>query len=183
MSSIAEKAYKSNNRNIKGWFTHTNKDRGRSINFDPLKKEYETPYNWYDLKLNNPLITDGRITSLENIEYIDNVVRLQVNKPRQVAMKKQVGAQFANLASEWKHSIRIISNWNQMILHPCYQRIIGLGPDVIPYILNDLKQNGGHWFWALQALTGENPIAEDDAGKTRKMAEAWLSWGKERGYI
>jgi hypothetical protein len=70
-----------------------------------------------------------------------------------------------------------------MVIHPSYQRIIGLGPDVIPYILKELEQNGGHWFWALQALTGENPVADEDAGRIRKMKEVWLNWGREKGYI
>jgi hypothetical protein len=62
-----------------------------------------------------------------------------------------------------------------------YQRIIGLGPAVVPLILRELAAGPGHWFWALTALTGEDPAAE-----TRTFAEttrAWLAWGEERGLL
>jgi hypothetical protein len=43
--------------------------------------------------------------------------------------------------------------------HPAYRRIIDMGRDTVPYILEDLVQNGpDDWFWALTTITGENPI-------------------------
>ena len=131
--------------------------------------------------MSDPPIINGRTISLKKIERGHNVEEW-VSKAKPVSIQQNIDVQFASLASEWKHSVRIISDWNQMILHPCYQRIIGLGPNVIPLILKDLEQNGGHWFWALQALTGENPVAKEDAGKARKMTKSWLDWGKQKGY-
>jgi len=43
-----------------------------------------------------------------------------------------------------------------------------MGFDVVPLILNDLKYNEGHWFSTLEKLTGENPVAGDDAGDVKK---------------
>ncbi len=31
-------------------------------------------------------------------------------------------------------------------------------------------------FLALQAITGVNPVAEDDFGDLEKMSNAWLAW-------
>ena len=70
-----------------------------------------------------------------------------------------------------------------MFLVPSYQRIIGLGPSAIPLILRELENEPGHWFWALAALTGENPAAQGTAGNVDAMREAWLQWGRERGYL
>lgn len=68
-------------------------------------------------------------------------------------------------------------------MHPAYQRIIGLGPAVIPLILADLARQPDHWFWALKALTGEDPVSPGDRGKMAAMSEAWLRWGRANGYI
>ncbi|PWU20449.1 MAG: hypothetical protein C5B50_03840 [Verrucomicrobia bacterium] len=67
------------------------------------------------------------------------------------------------------------------MLHPAYQRIIGFGPVAIPLILRELEREPAHWFWALNAISGEDPAPE---GSTfDEAAAAWLKWGRERGYI
>ncbi len=57
-----------------------------------------------------------------------------------------------------------------------------MGVVAIPLILRDLRQQPDHWFWALRSITGENPIQPKDRGRVVKMAEAWLEWGRQRGY-
>jgi len=57
-----------------------------------------------------------------------------------------------------------------------------MGKEVIPLILNDLKIDPDDWFWALTAITGENPVADNDAGNIEEMAKAWLKWGRKKGY-
>jgi hypothetical protein len=66
--------------------------------------------------------------------------------------------------------------------HPAYQEIIQLGPEVVPLLLRDLDETERHWFVALRALTGANPIPASAAGNIPKMIEAWRTWGKENGY-
>lgn len=77
----------------------------------------------------------------------------------------------------------MLSSSTEKAVHPAYQRIIGLGPAVVPLVLRELEQHGGHWFWALRALTGENPVRPEDAGQVRKMTESWLEWGRQRGLV
>lgn len=96
---------------------------------------------------------------------------------------RSLAAQFRELASQWKEDTKLTSSSSEIVLHPAYQRIIGLGPNVIPLVLKDLQENGGHWFWALQALTGENPVSNEDAGRIRKMTQVWLEWGQKNGLI
>jgi hypothetical protein len=86
---------------------------------------------------------------------------------------------FSECLSKWKDETQFLSSMSDIVLHPSYQRIIGLGPDVVPFILQELEANGGHWFWALQALTGEDPVSEEDRGRIRRMSAAWLNWGRE----
>jgi len=55
----------------------------------------------------------------------------------------------------------------------------------VPLILRDLHmkaEDPDHWFWALQALTGDDPVPEDARGDMRQMAAAWLDWGHRSGY-
>jgi len=96
---------------------------------------------------------------------------------------REPSTQFRALARQWKNETQYASHSNQMFLVPSYQRIIGLGPSAIPLILRELENEPGHWFWALAALTGENPAAQGTAGNVDAMREAWLQWGRERGYL
>lgn len=97
--------------------------------------------------------------------------------------KKFVEKQFNLLAEKWYLETLHSSGYLDKVLHPAYQRIIGLGKSVIPFILRELKDQLGEWFWALRALTGEDPTTSAMSGNRDKMAQAWLNWGKENGYI
>lgn len=95
----------------------------------------------------------------------------------------RIEKEFNELAEQWYLETLHSSGYLDKVLHPAYQRIIGLGKDVIPFILGELQDASGEWFWALRALTGEDPTNLDQSGKKDEMAQAWLNWGKENGYI
>ncbi len=90
---------------------------------------------------------------------------------------------FRRLAAEWKAQSRFLSNSAQMAMLRPYQRIIGLGPAAVPLILEELRREPDHWFWALEAITEENPVPPEAMGKVRLMALAWVRWGEEHGLI
>ena len=99
---------------------------------------------------------------------------------------KGTGAEqrFNKLAKAWKSETELVSKVTKIILHPAYQKIIGMGEPAISLILNDLVQNGpDDWFWALTAITDENPITKEIAGNMAAMTEAWLQWGRKAGYL
>ena len=100
-----------------------------------------------------------------------------------IAPPRQVATLFAQLAARWRAETAVLSSTTAVAMHPAYQRIIGLGPQAIPLILADLQATPGHWFWALAALTGENPVPPGDEGRVRAMADAWLAWGRANGWI
>jgi hypothetical protein len=99
---------------------------------------------------------------------------------------KRIAAErrFATLAQAWKAETELVSKVGRKIIHPAYQKIIGMGEPAIPLILRDLRDYGpDDWFWALTAITDENPIRPDIAGNMVAMTEAWLAWGRKAGYL
>jgi len=96
---------------------------------------------------------------------------------------------FHELATKWKQDRSGISSRIQNIVSdPNYLQIIGMGPDVVPLILlqlrNELKYSEpDHWFVALRSITGENPVPAASRGNLVEMAKSWIEWGVERGLL
>ncbi len=90
---------------------------------------------------------------------------------------------FNRLAAAWKRDTVLLSKTSAKVLDMAYQKIIGMGPAAVPFILRDLKDNGpNHWFWALYAITEENPASRQTTGNIAAMTEAWIQWGRKKGY-
>ena len=89
--------------------------------------------------------------------------------------------EFNRLAQQWRSETGFQSSVARIAMHPAYQRIIAMGPAVLPLILRELEHEPGHWMWALKYLAGFD-IAEReetiDGART-----AWLGWGREQHLI
>ena len=70
----------------------------------------------------------------------------------------QIEKKFIALRDEWKAKRGHHSDTLKLAMHSAYQQIIGLGPDVIPLLLRELATAPDRWYWALRALTGEDPV-------------------------
>jgi len=107
------------------------------------------------------------------------------SEPPTVARGAVVGSRrrFSDLADEWRRDTAPLSSVARMALHPAYQEVIGMGQAALPMILAELAREPGHWFWALRAITGENPVTEEDAGDLLRMRDAWIRLGRERGWF
>jgi hypothetical protein len=90
--------------------------------------------------------------------------------------------QFNELATIWRSETAHFSSARRMASHPAYQAIIALGKSAVPLLLRELEKEPGHWFLALEAITGANPISNEDRGRVDRMAQAWLRWGSDHGY-
>ena len=91
--------------------------------------------------------------------------------------------EFGRLKEKWKSETAHLSSVTDIVMHPSYQRIIGMGQDAIPLILAELDKEPDLWFWALGTITGYNPVSQEQRGQIREMTESWLSWGREQGYL
>ncbi|OSO91906.1 hypothetical protein B7O87_07035 [Cylindrospermopsis raciborskii CENA303] len=100
----------------------------------------------------------------------------------EVSDESALAEKFQALAAQWRRETRYLSLMSDIVLNTAYQQIIGMGKPVVAMILQDLKQQPDHWFWALRSITGENPIRAEDRGRVGQMAMAWLEWGRQHGY-
>src|SRR5262245_12982071 len=93
-----------------------------------------------------------------------------------------VEERFRRLEARWEAETAFVSSHIEIVEHPAFQEIIGLGEAVVPLMLKDLEQRPRLWVWALPRITGANPVLPGDAGRIAKMSEAWVRWGREHGY-
>lgn len=93
----------------------------------------------------------------------------------------EVKREFNTLVEQWIAGTLFLSSIHKIAMHPAYQQIIGMGEPVLPLIFRDLPQRQSLWFWALHAITGEDPVQEGEYGE--RAVHAWLTWGRERGFI
>ena len=90
---------------------------------------------------------------------------------------------FHRLKEKWDAETAFLSSVSDIVMHPAYQQIIGMGPAAIPFILREMSVKQGQWFWALKSVTNEDPVKSEHRGIVAEMSRAWLQWGKKRGFI
>ena len=90
---------------------------------------------------------------------------------------------FSRLKEKWKSETAFLSSISEIAMHPDYQQIIGMGTTAIPFILQEMTEKPGQWFWALKSITAEDPVLPENRGNVKAMTQSWIKWGKEQGYI
>jgi len=88
---------------------------------------------------------------------------------------------FRHLASEWRRDTKHLSTIDEMVLHPNYLKIISMGKQAVPLLLEELRLRPDHWLLALNIITDEDPAQPDDS--FLEAVHAWIQWGRERGYL
>lgn len=94
---------------------------------------------------------------------------------------------FRDLADWWREGTMFLSSPREIASHDAYQRIINMGPQVVPLILEDLRDHGGDWYIALRQLARQLEVdppemSQETARSTRRIVKAWLEWGRQYGY-
>jgi hypothetical protein len=95
---------------------------------------------------------------------------------------ESVEERFHRLAAVWHQDTDYLSSMEDADNHPAYQEIIRLGAPVVPLLLRDLAANHTHWFGALEAITGAQPVPASAGGDIQAMTECWLHWARDHGY-
>lgn len=90
---------------------------------------------------------------------------------------------FNSLVKQWYAERGFSSSSSVISSCPAYIRIIEMGEKALPLILRKMREEADkpdHWFGALKAITGEDPVNKEDWGNGLKMARAWFSWAKRK---
>lgn len=101
----------------------------------------------------------------------------------------RVRARFNELVAQWHREIRHRSSLRRIVFSKAYLSIMLMAADddrhrqlITKLVLEELKNKGGHWFWALRALTGADPTKPEDED-FQHVRDAWIRWGIENGYL
>jgi hypothetical protein len=91
---------------------------------------------------------------------------------------------FEELYKHWKDETSFLSS-TDIFDNIYYQRIIALGNDVVPVIINKLNGESTFLFYALHKITGENPVLAEHRGDIVKMTQDWKNWwdGNRNNFI
>ena len=97
---------------------------------------------------------------------------------------QELEATFNALVKQLNRETGLDSVGKRTVEHPAYQQIIDMGESALPLIFRQIDSDdlGPHWFLALRAITGANPVPRELGGKIRAMEEVWLEWAREQGY-
>lgn len=115
--------------------------------------------------------------------YDELLVTLARHRQALASRQESVEQRFSSLANEWRVATMLDSSTTVMIAHPAYLSIIAMGWAVVPLILRELVRRPGHWSPALTAITGAVPFPATMRGDVRRIAQAWVAWGRGRGYL
>ena len=97
--------------------------------------------------------------------------------------QQNLAQRFQGLANQWNAATRYRSNTHALRDHPVYQELVALGEPAVPLILMELEREPNvFWFLVLTTITGENPVPPALSGRVEAMAQAWIDWGRQRGY-
>lgn len=97
--------------------------------------------------------------------------------------ESDIEVEFYSHLEAWKKETGRESSSTIMIENAHYQAIIAMGEDVVPVILNYIKDTPDHFSHALIQITGENPCLPENAGKVEENCKSWVEWGKKKGII
>lgn len=93
----------------------------------------------------------------------------------------QLRPEFSRLEAQWRRETQHFSQISKKILHPAYFRIIGMGEGVVPLLLESLRDRPAHWFAALKATAGVDPVPE--GANPSAARDVWLEWGTKHGLL
>lgn len=150
-------------------FAHMRLERRAESNFTDWRVETAS-FALYSRAINIPIPVAARSTRVSlgtNIETSQAPAKLRET--------------FGALAKTWREDTGHLSSTLHKAMHPAYQQIIGLGPQALPLILQELKDRPNFWFWALRAISGEDPVQQGD--NVEAATNAWIKWGFERGLL
>ena len=130
-----------------------------------------------EFEYNIPLSESGKNISCS----FSNAKKLYEGNSLFVKQKKrnEEYSEFLELKEKWKQETIFESSSDKIFSNSNYVKIIDFGAEALPWIIKDLKRNGGFWFFALKKITGFNPIKTENIGRYEGMKSDWLEWSEK----
>jgi hypothetical protein len=88
---------------------------------------------------------------------------------------------FMDALQEWRNEVGFSSLLEEKRTTATFRRIVDMGEEAIPFLLEEIASRPSLMFMALHEITGDDPIAPDHRGRVTAMVEVWLRWGREHG--
>ena len=85
---------------------------------------------------------------------------------------------FYELKEKWYNETGIYSNPNDIFSNPNYLKMIKLGKEIIPFLIENLDKHS-ILSKSLRDITGENPILDKDRLKSNSYKYYWEKWYKQ----
>lgn len=152
---------------------------------EAAREEYHPTYNWQprDWSYTSPFDVEvARHLSRTNMARFWLREKLpQESRPSPLYEQDELESTFHANVEQWREDTGMFASIAQRAMHPSYLRVIGLGRQAIPLLLGELRERPDHWFWALRAVAGDDPVSPES--DFDEAVEAWVQWGRENGYI
>jgi hypothetical protein len=85
------------------------------------------------------------------------------------------------LQSKWEEATAFSSSITEIVENEYFKEIINYGENIVPAVLESLRQRPSHLVWALNFITNRTisnkPISVTEASK------AWINWGRRNRLI
>lgn len=104
-------------------------------------------------------------------------LRAHRRRARRLAASAPLSRIFRALVAVWREETLFLSSSSAIVAHPAFRRIVGMGLDAVPLLLDRVAKDPDHLVIALRMITGEDPVRDADRGNFARMAEAWVRWG------
>lgn len=110
----------------------------------------------------------------DSYENARHIVEIFLGRHRPNSEPNPTEKTFSEQVDRWKKETIHLSSISKAISHPSYLRVIGLGKPALPLLIRELQERPDHWFAALEAITGENPVPEH--ATFDEAVKAWVDW-------
>lgn len=102
--------------------------------------------------------------------------------PSQGITSSRLRNRFDELVLRWKMDTEVMSSSSQVLSNESFRRIVGLGNQVLPFILAELQRSGDpEWIEALSEIAGFHFWSRDSS--ENDLIDKWLHWGRERDLV
>jgi hypothetical protein len=129
----------------------------------------------------------GDVLSVSEREVLEKRLARILNLDPPIGMRivasEEDAKAFAGYVRRWDEATAMRSLSDMATVNHYFYRILAMGERAIPLVLREMSLRRRRWFRAMQALAPYGDDPAKDAKTFDEGVDAWLAWGRERGYL